>query len=116
MIKKILMGVGALVILPALFFGKDASSYFRTAKNNMRDAVKQEIPAEFEVDRVKDMVENLVPDIQKCMHVIAERSRRCESARDSVCLSDLHIRRSCSRLVASLREVQSRQRSPRTRP
>lgn len=73
MIKKILMGVGALVILPALFFGKDASSYFRTAKDNMRDAVKQEIPAEFEVTRVKGMVENLVPDIRQCMHVIAEQ-------------------------------------------
>lgn len=73
MIKKILMGVGAMALLPVLFFGKDASSYFRTAKNNMRDAVKQEIPAEFEVTRVKGMVENLVPDIRQCMHVIAEQ-------------------------------------------
>jgi peptidoglycan hydrolase CwlO-like protein len=73
MIKKVLMGVGALVVLPALFFGRDASSYFHTAKNNMRDAVKQEIPAEFEVERVRDMVENLVPDIRQCMHVIAEQ-------------------------------------------
>lgn len=73
MVKKLLVGVGALVVLPVLFFGKDAASYFHTAKNNMRDAVKQEIPAEFEVARVKDMVENLVPDIQKCMHVIAEQ-------------------------------------------
>ncbi|MDC0262083.1 hypothetical protein OAK47_02555 [Planctomycetaceae bacterium] len=71
MIKKVLMGVGALAVLPALFFGRDASSYFHTAKNNMRDAVKQEIPAEFEVERVRDMVANLVPDIRQCMHVIA---------------------------------------------
>jgi len=73
MIKKVLAGVGALVVLPVLFFGSDASSYFHTAKNNVRDAVKKEIPAEFEVDRVKGMVENLVPDIQQCMHVIAEQ-------------------------------------------
>lgn len=73
MVKKLLMGVGALALLPILFFGKDASSYFRTAKNNVRDAVKQEIPPEFEVSRVKGMVENLVPDIQQCMHVIAEQ-------------------------------------------
>jgi len=73
MIRKVLMGVGAMGILSAIVFGNSATSYFRTATNNVRDAVKSEIPTEFEVERVKDLVDNLVPDIRQCMHVIAEQ-------------------------------------------
>jgi hypothetical protein len=48
-------------------------SYLTTARDSVREAVKREVKPEWEVKRVKGLVDNLVPDIQKCMRVIAEQ-------------------------------------------
>ncbi|NIP87327.1 MAG: hypothetical protein GTO03_17940 [Planctomycetales bacterium] len=37
----------------------------------MKDSVKEKVPVEFEIDRARKMVQNLLPDIRKAMHVIA---------------------------------------------
>ncbi|MDB4614112.1 hypothetical protein OAH18_00335 [bacterium] len=71
MIKKTLFGLLAMGLVATAILGKDACSYARTLTNNVREAVKGEVDVEFEVARAKDMVEQLVPDIRKCMEVVA---------------------------------------------
>ena len=73
MIKKSLFGILALGIVATAILGRDVASYARTLTGNVRDAVKGEIDVEFEVDRAKEMVENLVPDIRECMSIVAEQ-------------------------------------------
>ncbi|MFM9965900.1 MAG: hypothetical protein ACKV2Q_32360 [Planctomycetaceae bacterium] len=73
MIKQAAYGVAALGVLTSFVFGRDVWSYARTWSNSVRDTVKSEVPVEFEVARAREMVENLVPDIRNCMHVIAEQ-------------------------------------------
>jgi len=70
--KKAFLAAGAVLIVSTLVFGRDAISYMRTACASTRQAIKGEVPIEFELQRARDMVANLVPDIRKCMHVIAE--------------------------------------------
>jgi len=78
MAKKVLIGVAAAAALGTLVFGRDAFSYARTFGCSARDAIKAEVPLEFEIQRARDMVGNLVPDIRKCMHVIAEEEVNVE--------------------------------------
>lgn len=73
MIKKALIGLGAAGLLAGAIFGSDVFSYARTGANSVRHAVKAEVPLEFEIERARDLVANLVPDIKNCMHVIAEQ-------------------------------------------
>lgn len=73
MIKKVLLGSLAAVAVGTLVFGWDMMSYVRTSAANVRDAVQNEVPLEFQIDRAREMVDNLVPDIRKCMNVIAEQ-------------------------------------------
>ncbi|MEX0701008.1 MAG: hypothetical protein WD069_02830 [Planctomycetales bacterium] len=73
MIRKALYAAGAVALLGALIFGRDVFSYARTAGKSMRQAVKSEVPLEFEVERARELVEKIVPDIRHCMHVIAEQ-------------------------------------------
>lgn len=73
MIKKTLFGMVAMALVATAILGKDVCSYTRTFTSNVRDAVKGEIDVEFEVDRAKEMVENLVPDIRECMSIVAEQ-------------------------------------------
>lgn len=73
MIKQAAYGVAALGVLTSFVFGRDVMSYVRTWGNSVRQTVKKEVPVEFEVARARELVENLVPDIRNCMHVIAEQ-------------------------------------------
>jgi chromosome segregation ATPase len=73
MLKKILVGSAVVVGLGTFVFGRDAISYFRAGCRNFQNAVKAEVPVEFEIERARTMVDQLVPDIRQCMHVIAEQ-------------------------------------------
>src|SRR5262245_25551102 len=73
MLKKALIGTGVLMVMGAFVFGRDVFSYARTWGASVRNAVKAEVPIEFEVQRAREMVEKIVPDIRECMHKIAEQ-------------------------------------------
>ena len=72
MFKKIAkIGLGAAVA-GAFLFGTDAVSYLRTGADNVREAVTAEVPVEFQIDRARDLVRDLTPEIKKSLHLIAE--------------------------------------------
>ena len=73
MLKKILIGSAIAAGLGTFVFGRDTISYLRTGCRNVRQAVKAEVPVEFEIERARTMVDQLVPEIRQCMHVIAEQ-------------------------------------------
>ena len=72
MFKRILMPVGALSLLSVLFLGRDAASYVGTSLGWMKTSIKDQVPIEFELERARNMVRDLVPDIRRNMHVIAQ--------------------------------------------
>lgn len=72
MCKKIVMAATGLCLVLGLFFGRDAASYVGTSVGWVKDSVKNSVPPEFELERARRMVKELVPDIRKNMHVIAQ--------------------------------------------
>ncbi len=84
MLKKLLFaGVGVLS-LGALVFGAELPSYLFTSAKSLRSAVKAEVPVEFEIARARELVEKLVPDIRKCMQVIAEQQVDTQQLRNQI--------------------------------
>jgi chromosome segregation ATPase len=73
MLKKLVLGSAVAVAVGTFVFGRDVFSYLRTGFHSVREAVKSEVPIEFEIQRARTMVDQLVPDIRQCMHVIAEQ-------------------------------------------
>lgn len=72
MLKRLVWGgAGATVLAVLLFGGREAVSYVRTSAGWVKDTVKNNVPIEFEIERARRMVKDLVPDIRKNMHVIA---------------------------------------------
>ncbi|HVX14603.1 MAG TPA: hypothetical protein VHC22_25675 [Pirellulales bacterium] len=72
MLKRVIWGgAGATVLAVLLFGGREAVSYVRTSAGWVKDSVKSNVPIEFEIERARGMVKDLVPDIRKNMHVIA---------------------------------------------
>jgi peptidoglycan hydrolase CwlO-like protein len=73
MLKKAIIGSFAAVALSALVFGKDVFSYAHTAWSTTRDAVRQEVPLEFQVQRARSAVAQLEPAIHSTLKAIAEQ-------------------------------------------
>ena len=73
MLKKALLGAGTVAALSAFVFGRDVVSYGRAAWSSARDAVKREVPVEFQIQRARTSVEQLVPAIQTTLKTIAEQ-------------------------------------------
>lgn len=78
MIKKAILGTGVALVLGLLFFGRDAASYVTTSTGYLKDSVKDSVPIEFEIERARRMIGDLVPEIRKNMHVIAKEEVEVE--------------------------------------
>ncbi len=74
MFKKLVVGTATAALAGGLLLGSDAFSYLRTFGGNVREAVKSEISVEFELDRIRNEVDSLMPEIRKHMTVVAEQS------------------------------------------
>ena len=88
MIKKAIVTTLAVMFAGTFLFGRDVRSYLHTTAHSVRDAVKREVPIEFEVQRARKMVEQLVPDIRQCMHVVAEQQVELEHLRGKIASTD----------------------------
>jgi hypothetical protein len=82
--KKSLIGLAASALLGTFVFGREAVSYLRTGFQNVRNAVKAEVPIEFEIERARSLVDQLIPDIRQCMHVVAEQQVDIDELRTSL--------------------------------
>jgi chromosome segregation ATPase len=72
MVKKVVLIGGGVALVSLLLFGHSAISYVRTSANYVSGAVHESVPIEFQIDRARDMLKDLVPEIRKNMHVIAK--------------------------------------------
>jgi chromosome segregation ATPase len=87
MIKKlVLLGVGVLV-LGGIVANTNLGSYVGTSYRRAATTVEESVPLEFQIDRARNMVRDLEPEIRRSMHVIAkeevqvaELDRRLEHA------------------------------------
>jgi chromosome segregation ATPase len=72
MVKRILLGVGVAFGRGLLFFGRDVLSYARTSVGAVKDTVRSSVPIEFELERARQMIRDLEPEVRKNMHAIAK--------------------------------------------
>ena len=84
MLKKAIVGTVATAAVGTLMFGTDALSYMSTGYNEVREAVKSEVPIEFELERARHEVDEIVPEIHKWLHVIAEQQVEVENLKETI--------------------------------
>ncbi len=68
--KAMLISVG-VVLAAVVLFGTGARSYLRTSGGYVRQAMKDSVPIEFQIDRARDMIRDLAPEVRKNLHAIA---------------------------------------------
>jgi chromosome segregation ATPase len=78
MLKKSLLVGGAVVLLLGLFFGRNACSYLTTSSRWVQESVTSNVPIEFQINRARDMIKALDPEIKQNMHLIAKEEVEIE--------------------------------------
>lgn len=100
MVKKgvlgAVLGAGAL----ALLFGTAAPSYVKTAFCKARQAVKAEVPFEFEVDRARQEVAALDSAIRQNLEALAKADVAVKQLKDEVLATRSDLDREARELVA----------------
>ncbi len=91
MIRKVVVaGVGAF-LLGTVFFGRDVVSYIRTSAGYVKDAVHQSVPVEFQIQRARQMLKDLTPEVQKNMHVIAKEEVEVQKLESQLTVADARL-------------------------
>ena len=72
MIKKVIIVAGVVLVLGIFVFGAGALSYVRTSAGYVKDSVRNAVPIEFQIQRARHEIENLVPEVRKNTYVIAK--------------------------------------------
>jgi len=68
----VLVGLG-VGLVGGLLFGREAVSYFRSAVGSVRDVAKDNVPIEFELRRARDLLNDIIPEMQANIRVIAQQ-------------------------------------------
>ncbi|MEZ6091867.1 MAG: hypothetical protein R3C05_28450 [Pirellulaceae bacterium] len=71
MIKKALVGGSVALLLSGLVLGTGIGSYIKTGLGYARNAVKDAVPVSVEIDRARQMIDDLQPEIAENMKLIA---------------------------------------------
>jgi peptidoglycan hydrolase CwlO-like protein len=78
MFRRVLLWGLAGTAVAFVIFGKHLHSYVGTAAGWVQDSVKQAVPMEFEIDRARNMVKDIMPEIRKNMQIIAKEEVEVE--------------------------------------
>src|SRR5436309_2972551 len=105
MIKKLLLGTAALAATGALVFGTDALSYLTTSARKVRTEVKANVPMDFEIERARTMVADLIPDIRKNMHVIAQEEVEVGELREQIARAERNLEGEQQRLLTLRKDL-----------
>ena len=100
MLKKGLLGLAVAALIGTFVLGREGVSYFRAGCQNVRNAVKAEVPIEFEIERARSLVDQLVPDIRQCMHVVAEQQVDIEHRQTQLAQKEVEIAKQKGAILA----------------
>jgi BMFP domain-containing protein YqiC len=60
------------LLVGGVLFGRDLFSYMRSGARSVRATVKDQIPTEFELSRARDLLEDIIPEMQANIRLMAQ--------------------------------------------
>jgi len=102
-IKYGVVSLAGLALVGGVVFGTDLFSYVSSSSRAMRTAVKDNVPVEFQLRRARDLVDDLVPEMQANVRVIATQEVEIAGLRRDIEQSRANLQAERAR-VQKLRE------------
>lgn len=82
--KKFIVTTAGVLLVGGLAMGTEAWSYLTTGWNRASQAVKEQVPVSFELDRARNMLPGLDREIERCMHTVAKEEAAIEQLNKDV--------------------------------
>ncbi|MFB3891804.1 MAG: hypothetical protein ACE15C_07250 [Phycisphaerae bacterium] len=82
------LGLGVLTVVGLLAFGSDLFSYVSSSAHAVRKAVKDSVPVEFELRRAHDLLEQIIPEMQANVRLIAQEEVEVANLQTDIQQSD----------------------------
>ncbi len=79
----VLTAAGGLLVGGAIF-GRDVFSYISSSASSVRLAVKESVPVEFQLRRARDLVNDIVPEMQANVKLIAQQEVEIDSLKNDI--------------------------------
>jgi hypothetical protein len=86
-LKVIKYGALTLVggaLITSLLLGSEAFSYVRSSAKSVRMAVKDNIPIEFELRRARDLLDDILPEMQANVRLMAQQEVEIDAAKEDI--------------------------------
>ena len=93
MIKRLIVVGGSALLLSTIVCGRDVWSYVRTSAGCLKDSVSNSVPMEFQLERARQMIKDLIPEVQKNMHAIAKEEVELQRLESQIADSDERLAR-----------------------
>jgi len=83
-IKYVVAPTVVALLVGGLLFGSDLFSYIDSSARSIRTSVKEQIPTEFELQRARDMLAQIVPEMHANIQVIAREEVEVENLKRDI--------------------------------
>lgn len=103
LIKVGLLSTAGLVLVGGLVFGRDLCSYASSSGRSIRLAIKDTVPVEFELRRAKDLLDDIIPEMQANVRLIAQQEVEIANLKEDIARADKQLADEMLR-VAKLRD------------
>ena len=110
MVKLGLLSVAGLTIAGGLLFGHEFSSYITSSTRAVRTAANDAVPIDFQLRRARDLVDDIIPEMQANVRVIAQQEVEIESLKKDISNSERSLSEERTR-VSKIRDCLNTQRA-----
>ena len=90
MLKKIVVSTLVVGVVGGVTLGRDAMSYPSTACSRAGQSVQDSVPIDFQIDRARQMVQDLAPEVRDSMRVIAKEEIELERLNTQITKAEAH--------------------------
>jgi chromosome segregation ATPase len=100
MVKRGIVGAVAGAGLLALLFGTAAPSYVRTAFHKVRHTAHDNVPIQFEIERARQQVAELEPELHRNIEAIARAEVEIETLQKEIETTQANLQKEAKEIVA----------------
>jgi hypothetical protein len=83
-LKYVLLTATCVAIIGGVVFGRDLYSYLSSGSRLLRTAAKDSVPVEFELARARDLVNDIVPEMQANVRMVAQQEVEIGALREEI--------------------------------
>jgi len=109
MIKKLVIIGGGTALMGILVIGTGAVSYVRTSAGYVSQSVRDSVPIEFQIERARGMIKDLVPEVRKNMHVIAKEEVEVQRLEEQIAKAETRLGKDKNQLMRLKADLDSGQ-------